>query len=93
MFYQHQSPESSFTKASTAAEDELQALQSKLSEVEANNRQLNERLHVAEQLLQEKESAHAEQVMSLGIHVDLLHGPAFELCIFCCVISCGCSRL
>ncbi|KAM9334761.1 uncharacterized protein golgb1 [Symphorus nematophorus] len=60
-----QSPDSSFTGASTAAEEELQELKNKLSEEEANNRGLQERLQTSEQLLQEKESVHAEQLRKL----------------------------
>ncbi|XP_053200137.1 golgin subfamily B member 1 isoform X2 [Scomber japonicus] len=59
------SPDSSFTGVGSAREDELQELQSKLSEEEGNSRALKERLQVTEQLLQEKESAHAEQLRIL----------------------------
>ncbi|CAK6950056.1 golgin subfamily B member 1 isoform X1 [Scomber scombrus] len=59
------SPDSSFTGVASAREDELQELQSKLSEEEGNSRALKERLQVTEQLLQEKESAHAEQLRIL----------------------------
>ncbi|XP_042258801.1 golgin subfamily B member 1 [Thunnus maccoyii] len=56
------SPDSSFTGAGG---DELHELHNKLSEEEANSRQLKDRLQVTEQLLQEKESAHAEQLRKL----------------------------
>ncbi|XP_063762051.1 golgin subfamily B member 1 isoform X2 [Eleginops maclovinus] len=56
-----QSPDSSFTGAGTAVEEELQELKNRLSEEEANSRELQERLRTTEQILQEKESAHAEQ--------------------------------
>lgn len=54
-----QSPDSSFT---AGGEEELQELKSKLSEEEVNNRELQERLRHTQQLLEEKEAAHAEQV-------------------------------
>lgn len=54
-----QSPESSFT---AGGEEELQELKNKLSEEEVNNRELQERLRHTQQLLEEKEVAHAEQV-------------------------------
>ncbi|KAM9705682.1 golgin subfamily B member 1 isoform 2-T2 [Menidia menidia] len=57
------SPDSSFTGA--AVEEELQDLKKKLSEEEANGRELQERLQAAEQLLQDKESANAEQLRVL----------------------------
>lgn len=57
-----QSPDSSFTEAGAALEEELQNLRKRLSEEEAQSRQLKEQLHAAEQLLQEKESNHAQQV-------------------------------
>uniref|UniRef100_UPI0037E76D4B golgin subfamily B member 1 n=1 Tax=Semicossyphus pulcher TaxID=241346 RepID=UPI0037E76D4B len=60
-----QSPDSSFTGASAAVEEELQELKKKLSEEEANSRELQERLQTTEQLLQEKESVHAEQLQKL----------------------------
>ncbi|KAE8281327.1 Golgin subfamily B member 1 [Larimichthys crocea] len=60
-----QSPDSSFTGASAAVEEELQELKTKLREVEANSRGLQERLQTTEQLLQEKESVHAEQLLKL----------------------------
>ncbi|KAM7367305.1 hypothetical protein PAMP_015218 [Pampus punctatissimus] len=59
------SPDSSFTGAGAAGEEELRELQNKLSEEEASSRELRERLQVTEQLLQEKESAHAEQLRIL----------------------------
>ncbi|XP_029901978.1 golgin subfamily B member 1 [Myripristis murdjan] len=59
------SPESSFTGAGAALEDELQELKTKLSEEEANSRVLRERLQTTEQLLQEKEATHAEQLRVL----------------------------
>ncbi|KAM9845718.1 golgin subfamily B member 1 isoform 2-T2 [Aulostomus maculatus] len=59
------SPDSSFTRAGSAVEDELQELQNKLAEEEANSREFKEQLKAAEQLLQEKESAHAEQLRKL----------------------------
>ncbi|XP_069021072.1 golgin subfamily B member 1 isoform X1 [Embiotoca jacksoni] len=60
-----QSPDSSFTEAGAAVEEELQELKNKLSEEEANSRELKERLQTTEQLLQEKESVHAEQLRIL----------------------------
>lgn len=57
-----QSPDTSFSGVGSAAEEELQEFKSKLSEEEAKCRELQERLQTAEQLLQEKEAAHAEQV-------------------------------
>lgn len=64
MFGLQQSPDSSFSLADAAVEQELQELKNKLSEEEANSRELKERLRATEQVLQEKESAHAEQVQS-----------------------------
>ncbi|XP_008281134.1 golgin subfamily B member 1 [Stegastes partitus] len=58
-----QSPDSSFTGA--AVEEELQEVKTKLSEEEATSRELKERLEATEQLLQEKESVHAEQLLKL----------------------------
>ncbi|TMS02679.1 Golgin subfamily B member 1 [Larimichthys crocea] len=60
-----QSPDSSFTGAGAAVEEELQELKTKLREEEANSRGLQERLQTTEQLLQEKESVHAEQLLKL----------------------------
>uniref|UniRef100_A0A8C7WRI6 Golgin B1 n=1 Tax=Oryzias sinensis TaxID=183150 RepID=A0A8C7WRI6_9TELE len=59
------SPDSSFTEAGAALEEELQNLRKRLSEEEAQSRQLKEKLHAAEQLLQEKESNHAQQLQVL----------------------------
>ncbi|KAM4523917.1 uncharacterized protein golgb1 [Fundulus diaphanus] len=59
------SPDGSFTAAGAAVEEELQGLRTKLSEEEANSRQLKERLSSTEQLLQEKEAAHTEQLRVL----------------------------
>ncbi|XP_045927654.1 golgin subfamily B member 1 isoform X1 [Micropterus dolomieu] len=64
-----QSPDSSFTGAGAAVEEELQELKNKLSEEEAKSRELQERLQTTEQLLQEKESAHAEQLRKLQVVV------------------------
>ncbi|XP_070784761.1 golgin subfamily B member 1 [Enoplosus armatus] len=64
-----QSPDSSFTGAGAAVEEELQELKNKLSEEEANRRELQEQLQTTEQLLREKESAHAEQVQKLQVVV------------------------
>ncbi|KAM6896804.1 uncharacterized protein golgb1 isoform 1-T1 [Lycodopsis pacificus] len=58
-----QSPDSSFTGA--AVEEELQELKNKLSEEEAKSRELWEQLQTTEQTLQEKQSAHAEQLGKL----------------------------
>ncbi|XP_029317768.1 LOW QUALITY PROTEIN: golgin subfamily B member 1 [Cottoperca gobio] len=60
-----QSPDSSFTGVGAAVEEDLQELKNKLSEEEANSRELQERLQTTEQILQEKESAHAEQLQKL----------------------------
>lgn len=60
-----QSPDSSFSGASTAVEEELQELRNRLREEEANSRELQERLRTTEQTLQDKESAHAEQLQKL----------------------------
>lgn len=57
-----QSPDTSFSGVGSAAEEELQELKNKLSEDEAKCRELQEQLQTTEQLLQEKEAAHAEQV-------------------------------
>ncbi|XP_017267076.1 golgin subfamily B member 1 isoform X2 [Kryptolebias marmoratus] len=59
------SPDSSFTGAGAAAEEELQELRNKLSEEEAISKELKERLQATEQQLQEKESTHAEQLQAL----------------------------
>ncbi|KAF7668557.1 hypothetical protein LDENG_00004920 [Lucifuga dentata] len=59
------SPESSFTGASAAVEEELQELKNKLNEEEAKSRELKERFQATEQLLQEKETMHAEQLRLL----------------------------
>jgi len=53
-------------------EEELHELKNKLGEEEANSRELRERLQTTERLLQEKESAHAEQVTHMGLS---LHAP------------------
>ncbi|TNN63178.1 Golgin subfamily B member 1 [Liparis tanakae] len=60
-----QSPDSSFTAAGAAVEEELHELKNKLIQEEANSRELRERLQTTERLLQEKESAHAEQLEKL----------------------------
>ncbi|XP_026183186.1 golgin subfamily B member 1 [Mastacembelus armatus] len=60
-----QGPDSSFTDAGAAVEEELQELKNKLIKEEANNRELKERLQATEQLLQQKESTHAEQLQKL----------------------------
>ncbi|XP_040885710.1 golgin subfamily B member 1 isoform X2 [Toxotes jaculatrix] len=60
-----QSPDSSFSGAGAAVEEELQELKNRLSEEEANSRELQQRLQATEQLLQEKESVHAEQLLKL----------------------------
>lgn len=65
-----QSPESSFT---TGGEEELQELKNKLSEEEINNRELQERLRHAQQLLEEKEAAHAEQVTCKFVRYLILY--------------------
>ncbi|CAB1437139.1 unnamed protein product [Pleuronectes platessa] len=57
------SPDSSFTGA--AVEEELQELKNKLSEAEANSRELRQQLQATEQLLHEKESAHTEQLQKM----------------------------
>ena len=62
----HQSPDSSFTGSGGAAEEELR---NKLLEEEANSRALQEHLNTTRQLLQEKETAHAEQVTLIIIHL------------------------
>ncbi|XP_061570808.1 golgin subfamily B member 1-like [Cololabis saira] len=59
------SPDSSFTGAGAAVEEELQDLRSKLGEEEARSRELQDRLQATEQLLQGKESAQAEQLRVL----------------------------
>ncbi|XP_068573423.1 golgin subfamily B member 1 isoform X2 [Cebidichthys violaceus] len=59
------SPDSSFTGAGAAAEEELQELKNKLSEEEAKSRELWEQLQTIERILQEKQSAHAEQLGKL----------------------------
>ncbi|XP_068442074.1 golgin subfamily B member 1 isoform X2 [Clinocottus analis] len=59
------SPDSSFTGAGAAVEEELQELKTKLIEEEANSRELREQLQITERLLQEKESAHTEQLGKL----------------------------
>ncbi|MED6260176.1 hypothetical protein ATANTOWER_006394 [Ataeniobius toweri] len=59
------SPDSSFTAVGAAVEEELQHLRTKLGEEEANSREMKERLLATEQLLQEKEAAHAEQLRVL----------------------------
>ncbi|XP_011611575.2 golgin subfamily B member 1 isoform X1 [Takifugu rubripes] len=60
-----QSPDTSFSGVGSAAEEELQEFKNKLSEEEAKCRELQERLQTTEQLLQEKEAAHAEQLQKL----------------------------
>lgn len=57
-----QSPDTSFSEGGSAAEEERQELKNKLSENERKCRELQEQLQTTEQLLQEKEAAHAEQV-------------------------------
>ncbi|XP_072233220.1 uncharacterized protein golgb1 isoform X2 [Leuresthes tenuis] len=59
------SPDSSFTGAGAALEGELQDLKNKLSEEEANSRELKEQLQATKQLLQDQESTHAEQLRVL----------------------------
>ncbi|XP_060932288.1 golgin subfamily B member 1 [Limanda limanda] len=61
------SPDSSFTGA--AVEEELQELKNKLSEAEANSRELRQQLQATEQLLHEKESAHTEQLQKMQVVV------------------------
>ena len=56
-----QSPNSSFSSV-PGVEEELQDLRRRLSEEEASSRTLQERLQTSEQLLREKDQAHAEQV-------------------------------
>ncbi|XP_060885677.1 golgin subfamily B member 1 [Labrus mixtus] len=59
------SPDSSFTGAGAAVEEELQELKKKLNEEESNSRGLQERLQITEELLKEKEATHAEQLGKL----------------------------
>ncbi|KAF7229300.1 golgin subfamily B member 1 isoform X1 [Nothobranchius furzeri] len=59
------SPDGSFTEAAAAVEEELQELRNKLSEEEANNKELKEQLQVTQQLLQEKEASLKEQLRVL----------------------------
>lgn len=72
-----QSPDTSFSGA--AADEELQELKKKLSEEEANSRELQQRLQASEQLLQEKESAHTEQVTQLRSRVVTVKRPGDDL--------------
>ncbi|XP_055009901.1 golgin subfamily B member 1 isoform X2 [Boleophthalmus pectinirostris] len=58
-------PDSSFTGACGASEEELQELRTKLSQEEDENKNLRDKLQAIEQLLQDKESAHGEQVQIL----------------------------
>ncbi|XP_033845431.2 golgin subfamily B member 1 [Periophthalmus magnuspinnatus] len=58
-------PDSSFTGAGGASEEELQELRTKLSQEEDEKKNLRDKLQATEQLLQEKELAHAEQVRVL----------------------------
>uniref|UniRef100_H3C267 Golgin B1 n=1 Tax=Tetraodon nigroviridis TaxID=99883 RepID=H3C267_TETNG len=58
-----QSPDTSFSGVGSAAEEELQELRKRLSEEEGKRRELQEQLQTTEQLLQEKEAAHAEQLL------------------------------
>ncbi|KAK5876561.1 hypothetical protein CesoFtcFv8_025901 [Champsocephalus esox] len=60
-----QSPDSSFTGAGPAVEEELQELRIRLREEQANSRELQERLRTTGQSLQDKECAHAEQLHKL----------------------------
>ncbi|KAM6961854.1 LOW QUALITY PROTEIN: uncharacterized protein golgb1 [Tautogolabrus adspersus] len=59
------SPDSSFTGAAAAVDEELQELKKKLNEEESNSRGLQGRLQSTEQLLKEKEATHAEQLGKL----------------------------
>ncbi|KAJ8381744.1 hypothetical protein SKAU_G00025220 [Synaphobranchus kaupii] len=59
-----QSPDSSLTMA-PGMEEELQQLKLRLQEEESVSRTLREQLEASEQLLQEKEAGHAEQVRVL----------------------------
>lgn len=79
-----QSPDTSFSGVGSAAEEELQEFKNKLSEEEAKCRELQERLQTTEQLLQEKEAAHAEQVT----YACLIHESYSELYNSCKWISC-----
>ncbi|XP_061663425.1 golgin subfamily B member 1 [Syngnathoides biaculeatus] len=58
------SPDSSFSR-DVVVEGDLQEVQSKLREEEANSAELRERLQVTEKLLKEKEDAHTEQLRLL----------------------------
>ncbi|KAJ4924928.1 hypothetical protein JOQ06_003876 [Pogonophryne albipinna] len=60
-----QSPDSSFTGAGPAVEEELQELRIRLREEEANSRELQERVRTTGQSLQDKDCAHAEQLQKL----------------------------
>ncbi|MEQ2164260.1 hypothetical protein GOODEAATRI_004708 [Goodea atripinnis] len=51
----------------TSKDAQFKHLRTKLGEEEANSQEMKERLLATEQLLQEKEAAHAEQVMILGL--------------------------
>ena len=64
-----QSPDSSFTGSGGAAEEELKT---KLSEEEAKSKALQEHLNTTQQLLQDKETAHSEQVIMMTPHNEVI---------------------
>lgn len=76
-----QSPESSFTGG---GEEELQELKNKLSEEEVNNRELQERLRHTQQLLEDKDAAHAEQVTWKFVNYLIV-------CYIILILLCFCS--
>ncbi|XP_067110236.1 golgin subfamily B member 1 [Osmerus mordax] len=63
------SPNSSFS-AAPGAEEELQELRQRLGEEKASSRTLQERLQTSEQLLREKDQAHAEQLRVMQMVVS-----------------------
>lgn len=80
-----QSPNSSFS-AAPGVEEELQELRRRLGEEEASSRTLQERLQTSEQLLREKDQAHAEQVNPLCCLVlFVLRRRMWLLVCFMCV--------
>lgn len=68
------SPDTSFTAAGAAVEEELQDLKNKLIQEETKNMELQQLLQTSKDILQEKESAHAEQVTQTGSQ-QTTHGP------------------
>lgn len=76
-----QSPDTSFSGVGSAAEEELPELKNKLSREEGKCRELQEQLQTTEQLLHEKEAAHAEQVTYCTFNSLFIHPNGQQLLV------------